>query len=301
MKFHTLYTPGSRITPILFFLIISMLLTCGYAAGLKTADRFFAPLEQRLLREKTPAFDATLINSLFSNPRLTVNIKGISRYFRHNEAKLNYNQFLSAGSIAAARRYMKKHGRGLLKVKKKYGVDPAVITAIMLVETRLGAYTGKQSVFSILATMAALAAPSSRNFFWKKIHKQADLTRVQFDKKADAKAKWAYRELIALIQYTSRDGFDPLTLKGSYAGALGLAQFMPTSILTLGRDGNNDGRVDLFNDDDAMASIAEYLKYYGWKPGINRKNARKVIYHYNHSSYYVDIILKVADRLRTGS
>ncbi|NOY70727.1 MAG: lytic murein transglycosylase [Deltaproteobacteria bacterium] len=301
MKFYGKYAPCPKINRILFFVCISILLTCGYAAGLKTADRFFAPLKQRLLSEKKPAFNAKLINNLFSSPRLTANIKGISRYFKHNEAKLNYDQFLSADSIGKAKAYMKNHKQELLKAKKEYGVDPAVITAIMLVETRLGAYTGKQSVFGILATMAALADKDARDFFWSRIHKQTNLTRSRFDKKAKAKAQWAYRELTAYIQYTSRDGFDPLALKGSYAGALGLAQFMPTNILTLGRDGNKDGRVDLFNHDDAIASIAEYLKHYGWKPGINRKTARKAVYNYNHSSYYVDIILKVADRLKAGS
>lgn len=301
MKLRTPCATDSGIFPVLFFLIFSTLLTCGYAENIKTADTFFAPLKQKLLSEKTPAFDDKLINSLFSNPRLTLDVNGISGYFKHNESKLNYDQFLSSDSINKARTYMKDHKQAMMKAKKEYGADPAVITAIMLVETRLGAYTGKQSVFSILCTMAALSDPAARDYFWSRIHDQADLTRSQFDKKADAKAQWAYRELTALIQYTTRDGFDPLDLKGSYAGALGLAQFMPSNIITLGRDGDKDGRVDLFNHDDAIASIAGYLEHYGWKPGIKGESARKVIYHYNHSSYYVDIILKVADRLRAGS
>jgi len=297
MRFRTIF-------PIALFLLLLPALMPPqntFAGNIKTAAAFFSPLKTRLLREKSPAFDRQWINTLFSKPGLIMNIDGISRYFRHNEAKLNYNQFLSADSIKKARAYMKTHKRALMSAKKQFGADPAVVTAIMLVETRLGAYTGKQPVFSILCTMAALSDPSARDYFWSKIHDRTEISRRQFDKKAIAKAEWAYRELIALLKYTKRDGFDPLALKGSYAGALGLAQFMPSNILALGRDGNNDGRIDLFRDDDAIASIAGYLAHYGWKPGISRAEARKVIYHYNHSRYYVDIILKVADRLKAGA
>ena len=78
-----------------------------------------------------------------------------------------------------------------------------------------------------------------------------------------------------------------------------MAQFMPTSILAYGKDGNNDGTIDLLNHTDAMASIANYLKKHGWRPGISRKKAEKVIYHYNHSKYYVKAILKIAKRLES--
>ena len=53
------------------------------------------------------------------------------------------------------------------------------------------------------------------------------------------------------------------------------------------KDGNGDGRIDLFDDADAIFSIASYLKHYGWAPGIDRDSAYKVVYHYNHSKYYV--------------
>ena len=57
--------------------------------------------------------------------------------------------------------------------------------------------------------------------------------------------------------------------------------------------------VDLLTHPDAMASIANYLKKHGWRPGISRKKAEKVIYHYNHSKYYVKAILKIADLLKS--
>ena len=91
---------------------------------------------------------------------------------------------------------------------------------------------------------------------------------------------------------------DSRKVYGSYAGAMGIAQFIPSSILQLAKDGNKDGRVDLYNHTDAIASIANYLKHYGWHPGIDGKKAYKVLYHYNHSSYYVDTLLMVAKLLK---
>jgi membrane-bound lytic murein transglycosylase B len=88
-----------------------------------------------------------------------------------------------------------------------------------------------------------------------------------------------------------------VTVRGSYAGALGLAQFMPSNILAYGKDGNGDGRIDLFDHADAIFSIASYLKHYGWKPGIDDKKAYSVVYRYNHSKYYVNTILKIRNLL----
>ena len=91
---------------------------------------------------------------------------------------------------------------------------------------------------------------------------------------------------------------DPTTIKGSYAGAMGISQFMPSNIAPYAKDGNADGQVDLFVHADAISSVASYLKHYGWKPGISREQAFKVVYHYNHSKYYVNTILDIADKLK---
>ena len=91
---------------------------------------------------------------------------------------------------------------------------------------------------------------------------------------------------------------DPLAATGSYAGAVGICQFMPSNILAYGQDGNGDGRIDLFDHADAIASIARYLKNYGWRPGIEKEAAYKAVWSYNRSSYYVNTVLKVAELLK---
>jgi membrane-bound lytic murein transglycosylase B len=187
---------------------------------------------------------------------------------------------------------MKEHQEALDAAQKTYGVDKEVITAIILVETKLGTYVGKKSVINTLATLAAMADDKPREIIWANLpDNDRRMSRKKFEKKADQKASWAYRELKAFLSYTEKEGMDPTTIKGSYAGAMGISQFMPSNIAPYGKDGNADGRVDLFVHADAIASVASYLKNYGWKPGISREEAFKVVYHYNHSKYYVNTIL----------
>jgi membrane-bound lytic murein transglycosylase B len=86
-------------------------------------------------------------------------------------------------------------------------------------------------------------------------------------------------------------------MRGSFAGALGIAQFLPSSVLKFGKDGNRDGRINLFDHADAIESIASYLNQHGWRPSLTRNEAFRVILYYNNSKYYAETILKVSERL----
>ena len=79
---------------------------------------------------------------------------------------------------------------------------------------------------------------------------------------------------------------------------MGISQFMPSNALTLAQDGNQDGKVDLFNHADAIMSVARYLEHHGWKPGIDREKAYKVILRYNYSRYYANTVLEIAAKLK---
>ncbi len=291
--------------PNKFSLLINILLIILIVAAIAPAGCFadenisFQTLETRLINDKKANFSAEQINRIYNNPGVFFDIKGVSSYFRHQEGKLNYDQFLSSKSINKANDYMRTHHADLQRAEMNYGVDKEAITAIMLVETRFGAYVGNRPVISILSTMAVLKDKSIRDRFWKKIPSENRVTREEYEKKAIRKSEWAYKELIAFLKYIEKEGVDPYNIKGSYAGAMGLCQFMPSNIIILAEDGNKDGSVNLFHHEDAIASIANYLKHYGWKPGITREEAGKVVYHYNHSSYYVEIVLKIIDELKT--
>ncbi len=255
----------------------------------------FNRLIQRLVND---GFQEDSIKKIFENPKVFFDAKGVSLFFVHSESSLDYDQFLSKPSIKNARAYMEKHKAILDKAQEEYGVDKTIITAIILVETRLGTYVGNRAVINTLSTMAALADKEERMNLWDSISDSRRLTKEKFEKKADSKSEWAYTELKALLKFSKREALDVAAITGSYAGAMGISQFMPSNALTLARDGNQDGRVNLFDHADAIHSIANYLKHFGWEPSVTRQKAHKILYKYNHSNYYVDTLLKISDQLK---
>ena len=258
----------------------------------------FISLQARLAQE---GFDPVMLKTLFQKPDVHFEPRTMSLFFMHSEARVNYDQFLSQESLQKARKYIQDHLLDLDSAEKNFGVNKEVITAIMLVETRLGTYLGNSSILNTLSSLAAMKDSGLRDVVWNSIQEDRRPSRSAFEEKADAKSAWAFQELKAYLKYTGREKIDPTTIFGSYAGAMGISQFMPSNILTYGRDGNQVGKIDLFNPSDAIASIANYLKSFGWKPGISYEAAFDVVYHYNHSKVYVTTILKIADQLKMAS
>lgn len=255
----------------------------------------FVKLQSRLVQD---GFDAEGVRELYRQPGVAFETRGVALFFRHSEARLNYGQFLKERRIQMARQYMIDHSGALAVAEERYGVARQIITAIMLVETQLGTMIGNQTVFNILSTMAALDDTAVRKAFWNDLPTERRLTRKAFEKKADRKSRWAYAELKALLKYVKEEQIDPVTIRGSYAGAMGYCQFMPSNALRLGVDGNGDERVDLFDHTDAIASVGNYLKHHGWKPGLTRQKQFQVILKYNYSKPYANTILDIAARLR---
>jgi membrane-bound lytic murein transglycosylase B len=278
---------------ILAVAVIAFCLRAPAAAQEKTDH--FAALRQKLVAD---GFSAESVSQLYGRPEVFVEADGVSRFFIHSEAKLNYDQFSSPESIEKAQRYLQENLAILGSAEAAYGVDKRVITAILLVESRLGTLSGSRSALNILSTLAALTDPAFQETFWRIIPPERRITRERFNERVQKRAEWGYRELKALLTYAQREGIDPTAIVSSYAGAVGYAQFMPTSILAYAQDGDQDGRIDLLVHADAVASIANYLKRHGWQPGIGREKQEKVIHAYNPSTYYVNAILKVADLLK---
>ena len=277
-------------------LAVAIFVLAESRAAVEPDNQPFSSVQKRLI---TDGFDRVKINRLYSRPQVFFEADGVTLLFTYKEAQVDYGQFANKWSIRKARQYMQKHQDDLNRTEKAFGVDKKIITAILLVETGLGASVGTRSTLNTLSTIAALMDPSVRDMLWDLIPDSKKTSRKKFEKRADARSKWAYEELKAFLKYANREGFDPASIPGSFAGAVGVAQFMPTSIMAYGKDGNNDGTVDMLNHADSMASIANFLKSHGWRPGQSRKKAEKIIYHYNHSSYYVNTILKISRRLKS--
>jgi membrane-bound lytic murein transglycosylase B len=255
----------------------------------------FADLEKRLVRD---GFDKSFVRAIYSRPEVHFGQQGITAYFSHREALLNYDQFSSRSSIKPALKYLKKHRKALQRTQKAYGVEPGVITAIILVESNLGKLVGNRLVVNTLSSLAALGDKTNQDAVWRTHGKgKKGYSRAQFDTWAGRKSAWAYKELKAYLKHVRAEDMDPSSMYGSFAGALGIAQFMPTSVLQYAKDGNQDGRINLYHHEDSIESIANYLKQHGWRPGLSRRKAFQVVLRYNNSKYYADAILKVAERL----
>ena len=274
-----------------FFIIISSPLS---GEEIEKGDEFNA-LIQKLIQD---GFEKNRIEQLFSNENVFFNPEGVSRFFIHTESSLDYDQFISKKSIAKALKYIDEHHDALDRAQKIYSVDKTIITAILLVETRLGTYLGKRTVINTLSTMAALTDETLQKKIWDSIPDKKKPKKENFIKKVKQRSKWGYAELKALIKFSEQEKIAPEKIKGSYAGAMGISQFMPSNALILARDGNQDGKIDLFIHADAIFSVANYLKHHGWKSGIARQRQHEVLFTYNHSNYYVDTLLKISDKLK---
>lgn len=207
-----------------------------------------------------------------------------------------YDRYLSPFHLAGAYAYMREHRELLGRIRQDYGVPPEIMTALLLVETKLGQTLGDHRALEVLASMARtqrlemMADMDQRGL--------SDELRPWAESRTKGKADWAYRELSALLKYSRQAGHDPLTVPASVYGAIGICQFMPTNAVAYGADGDGDGVVDLFVPEDALYSMANFLKIHGWKPGLDREGQSKVIYRYNHSRLYTRTILEVASALR---
>ncbi len=143
--------------------------------------------------------------------------------------------------IAEGRDFLRKHQKTLARAEATYGVPAAIITAILGIETNYGSYTGNFNTLRSLYTLALFHPTRSQEF---------------------------RDHLIGLFLLARQQGAAVRSYKGSYAGAVGLPQFMPSSWTRHAVDFNNDGRVDLISsDEDAIGSIAAYLRSFGWVSG----------------------------------
>lgn len=208
-----------------------------------------------------------------------------------------YPGVLVPENLKRAKAFLLENRIVLRRMEKRFGVPKEVAVGLMLVETRLGNFLGKEQAFY---NLACLAASDSLQRMLPQLSdlKFTEKREMWLAQRLEDKSSWAYAELKALITYSDQNGLDPLTMPGSIYGAVGICQFMPSNILRFGVDGDGDGKVNLFHVQDAIHSLANYLKFHGWKPGITRASQNKVLRHYNNSATYANTILAVADALR---
>ena len=210
----------------------------------------------------------------------------------------SYRQFLTPGSIDRAVTFIRDNQAAFDRATREFGPPPELVTAIILVETKLGSYLGEQNALEVLASLARSADLSLIEPFMRTLGSSAERQAFAAEAARD-RAEWGYRELLALLRHAAFSRQDASRMPGSVYGAIGICQFMPSNVLQFGVDGDGDGVVNLFSPADAIVSVASYLRGHGWHPGLTPEETRRVVYAYNHSDLYVLAVLTVADRIRS--
>ena len=159
------------------------------------------------------------------------------------------SRFIDPIRIRAGVRFWQEHREALARAEQEYGVPAEIIVGIIGVETIYGQQMGNFRVMDALATLA---------FDFPAAHPRAK-ERTEFFR----------RELEQWLSLANRTNIDPFEVKGSYAGAMGLGQFMPSSWARFAVDFDGDSRIDLFKSPtDAIGSVANYFKGHGWTTGM---------------------------------
>lgn len=148
------------------------------------------------------------------------------------------NKFLTEEHISSGVEFWRAHADALDRASEKFGVDPEYIVGIIGVETYFGKNIGKTCIFDALTTLA-------------------------FD--TPRRGKYFASELENFLLMTREEGFAPRQPVGSWAGAMGLGQFMPSSFRRLAIDFDDDGRRNIWDPEDAIGSVAHYFSRNGWK------------------------------------
>lgn len=187
-------------------------------------------------------FNAQELEQWFSRAQIDQDI--IDRISKPAERTLewkDYRQiFIKENRIQAGKAFFEEHKETLRKAEARYGVPAQVIAAIIGVETFYGKWKGKHDVLTALSTLAFAYPPRSKFF---------------------------RSELESFLLMAREQKLDPVEMKGSYAGAMGYGQFIPSSYRAYAVDFDEDGQADIItNLNDAIGSVANYLARHGWEP-----------------------------------
>lgn len=186
-------------------------------------------------------YDRKLLTQMFTNTFKREQV--ITKSDNQPEVLVPYHKyranFIDPFRVQQGVAFAKRNKQWLDKAEKDYGVDWQVIVALIGVETAYGKVTGNRDVFTSLTTLA-------------------------FD--YPRRASYFKSELEAYLLLARNQGWNLGEIKGSYSGALGMVQFMPSNYMKLAVDYDQNGRVDLWHSDsDAIGSIANYLRHHGWQ------------------------------------
>lgn len=258
---------------------------------LNDAERKTVLLDRLKLLGVKPTFIAYVMNS----PRFTLDTRYVKMNVLIFKMRTDYPGFLRQGVIADGKAFMKKYAKAFRRAEKKFGVPKELITALISVETRLGRNTGSENIASVFFSMAMADQQDLCDSLIAETEKEL---QYKIPERCTRKGEWARAEILSLQEMHEKRGIPVAKLSGSFAGAFGLPQFVPTSYLKWAAHGNANKRLDLYEVEDAIFSVGNYLKQNGW--GKTEEEKKAALFHYNHSTEYGITILELAKLMKTA-
>jgi membrane-bound lytic murein transglycosylase B len=283
---------------ITYFIIIMIFLLFSVSSwAASELSRQF--IEERLVEK---GLDKAQVQSMIYDPRISLRPDIVIQNLFYSSPKGTEEDPAIMGidpkHIENGRAFINEHAESLSSVEKNFGTSPRIVTAILIVESRLGTYPMRYNVVTAYANLALLLDP---DYFGQIQQVYADKYPLLHDQftitRARRRANWALAELYHLTLIANNLGMDPLNIMGSFAGALGPAQFIPSTFRNYGVDGDGDGIVDPFNMKDATATMGHYLKSSGWSETASIEKKRNAVWHYNRSQVYVNTVMMLYEEL----
>ena len=284
------------------FLILIILISFFPLISISQSNEASSPFQSLIHRLSRDGFDSEFLSNLLMDARAEINPSMLTVYLNLNsrETPKLYSKFLSPESILLSKKFLKENLKTLKTLEKRSHVEKEVVVAILLVESRFGENIGKYRVISTLASMALMDFPEhlQKNYLILQ-ETNPDLSYEWVEGLARKKAEWAYYQLKCFLNIIRHEKIDPLEVYGSYAGALGMPQFIPSSYLTYAQ--SKKGLENwLLNKEEAIFSIGNYLNSHGWKQNLPIEKKKKILWYYNHSEPYVETILQLAQKIKNG-
>jgi len=297
-EFSVMRQPLRVCASLLLFLLAAVGISLPAMAS--SQDFTIRSFVEDLLVEK--GLERSRATAMLADPRVAINTEIVIKNLFYSSPKPSEKQPLymeiDPAYIEKGREFITSHSGTFTSIGYQWDVSPEIITAILIVESRLGTYPMRYNVFLAYTNLAVLLDP---DYFARVQDRHIETYPLLSDERtiqrAQTRGRWAVNQLYGLIVLSDELEIDPLEIHGSFAGAMGPGQFIPTSFLTYGVDGDGDGRRDPFNIKDAMASIANYLTKAGWGEGASVEKKRKAVWHYNRSEIYVNTIMMLYRKL----
>jgi len=248
----------------IIFIAIIVTLMLYWPADATAADERLDFVKQKLLDAN---IEQKKIDELFSDSRFRL-LPAVSVSYKKPDWALIRKKLYARKSLQKGWDYIQANKETFDAAERTYGVPKEIIAGIIAIETDFGANVGRYSIFNALYS------------------------------RLEQRPKETWRgpalELVALSKYCLSLKLDCYSIHGSYAGAWGLVQFMPSSVMAYGVDGDGDGIKHMLNPADAIPSAANFLVKHGW-PG---KKVKALTNYYGSSVGYPEIVLRYSMLLK---